>query len=196
MISDCRITDCLLGSAAIGADHSGGQILRCEIVGNRLYFVEQDGGGIQFNESAFEVIDCLFADNPGECLRIYACNPIAILGSTLTENEGGMGGRGAMSAAGSDITITRSILWSNGSHPGVNEVFLSSGTLQLVCCALDSAVVHSEGVITYDGEQVFSDPMFCDPDQGDYTLRADSPCLPANSPCGDLIGASARGCEP
>ncbi|MFH1279973.1 MAG: hypothetical protein ABIK65_16540 [Candidatus Eisenbacteria bacterium] len=43
-----------------------------------------------------------------------------------------------------------------------------------------------------------ADPLFCDPDLGDFTLRSDSPCLPGNHPdgadCG-LIGAFVEGCE-
>ncbi len=37
------------------------------------------------------------------------------------------------------------------------------------------------------------DPLFCDPENGDYTLSANSPCAPRNSPCG-LIGALGVGC--
>jgi hypothetical protein len=42
------------------------------------------------------------------------------------------------------------------------------------------------------------DPLFCDPAAGDYTLAANSPCLPGQHPdgydCG-LIGALGEGCE-
>jgi hypothetical protein len=44
-----------------------------------------------------------------------------------------------------------------------------------------------------------ADPFFCDPDNGDFTLSAQSPCLPGNHPdgvdCG-LIGAFGQGCGP
>jgi hypothetical protein len=44
-----------------------------------------------------------------------------------------------------------------------------------------------------------ADPLFCDPENGDLTLRSDSPCLPGNHPggaaCG-LIGALGEGCAP
>ncbi|MFH1680361.1 MAG: right-handed parallel beta-helix repeat-containing protein [Candidatus Eisenbacteria bacterium] len=42
------------------------------------------------------------------------------------------------------------------------------------------------------------DPLFCDPDNGDFTLCEHSPCLPGNHPdacdCG-LIGAFGQGCS-
>ena len=44
-----------------------------------------------------------------------------------------------------------------------------------------------------------ADPLFCDPDNGDFTLSSQSPCLPGNHPdgadCG-LIGALGQGCDP
>ncbi|MBD3160747.1 MAG: hypothetical protein GF346_01270 [Candidatus Eisenbacteria bacterium] len=52
----------------------------------------------------------------------------------------------------------------------------------------------------YGVEGNFSlDPLFCGPTEGDFTLRADSPCLPGNHPNGDdcrLIGALDEGCSP
>jgi hypothetical protein len=42
-----------------------------------------------------------------------------------------------------------------------------------------------------------ADPFFCDPDAGDFALRADSPCLAGNHPDGascDRIGAAGLGC--
>jgi hypothetical protein len=38
------------------------------------------------------------------------------------------------------------------------------------------------------------DPLFCDPDNEDFTLREDSPCAPANSGGCGLIGAVPVGC--
>jgi hypothetical protein len=45
---------------------------------------------------------------------------------------------------------------------------------------------------------ISEDPLFCDPDLGDFTIRGDSPCAPFSPPneeCG-LIGAWPVGCEP
>jgi hypothetical protein len=43
---------------------------------------------------------------------------------------------------------------------------------------------------------IWLDPLFCDPDNGDFTLRCTSPCAPFTPPneeC-DLIGAWPIGC--
>ncbi len=39
-----------------------------------------------------------------------------------------------------------------------------------------------------------ADPLFCDPENGDFTLGDVSPCLPANNECGVQIGAYGQGC--
>jgi hypothetical protein len=39
-------------------------------------------------------------------------------------------------------------------------------------------------------------PLFCDPDNDNYWLSADSPCLPPNNSCGVQIGAYGQGCGP
>ena len=42
-----------------------------------------------------------------------------------------------------------------------------------------------------------ADPSFCElaPDEsGVFTVQSDSPCAPANSPCGELIGRDPVGC--
>jgi hypothetical protein len=38
------------------------------------------------------------------------------------------------------------------------------------------------------------DPLFCDPESEDFTLRVGSPCLPGHNPDCGLIGASPIGC--
>ena len=38
------------------------------------------------------------------------------------------------------------------------------------------------------------DPLHCDPENGDLTLAANSPCLPENSGACGLIGALGQGC--
>jgi hypothetical protein len=48
------------------------------------------------------------------------------------------------------------------------------------------------------GGNISEDPLFCDPEVGDFTLRGDSPCAPFSPPnpeC-DRIGAWPIGCGP
>ena len=43
---------------------------------------------------------------------------------------------------------------------------------------------------------LWADPLFCEPDSGDYRIEEDSPCAPPNNSCGVLIGAEPAGCSP
>lgn len=42
---------------------------------------------------------------------------------------------------------------------------------------------------------ICADPLFCDPDSGDFTLAGSSPCLPGAHPDCGLMGAHGVGCE-
>jgi hypothetical protein len=41
---------------------------------------------------------------------------------------------------------------------------------------------------------ISADPLFCAPDEGDFTLRADSPCLPERTSCPRPMGGHDVGC--
>ena len=41
-----------------------------------------------------------------------------------------------------------------------------------------------------------ADPLFCDPENGDYSLAANSPCLPDFNEWQVLVGALGEGCAP
>jgi hypothetical protein len=74
--------------------------------------------------------------------------------------------------------------------------------IELTCCDL----YGNSGewpVCIADQENVHGnftgDPEFCAPTEEDFTLAANSPCLPGNHPTGancGLIGAFAEGCQP
>jgi hypothetical protein len=78
----------------------------------------------------------------------------------------------------------------------------ASTDVTLICCDLygneggdwSGCISDQYGV---DGN-FSADPLFCLDDNPDepYSLREGSPCLPENSPCGDLVGAFGQGCGP
>lgn len=45
-------------------------------------------------------------------------------------------------------------------------------------------------------DNISADPWFCDAEDGDYRLAADSPCSPSYNDCGEQIGARGVGCGP
>jgi hypothetical protein len=75
-----------------------------------------------------------------------------------------------------------------------------SGDVAFICCVLSEDGIFGDPDYA---NALFADPLFCDPipcadaptTLGDYSVREDSPCLPENNLCGELIGALGEGCE-
>jgi len=143
---------------------------------------------------------------------------------TFSMNRAGAGG-GGVSGILSSPTIVQCTLYANEAYPGSGISFAQSSVPTLrntviafgaggeaVDCFLESSAALSccdiignaggdwvgciEDQYGIDGN-ISADPLFCDPENGDYTLDACSPCLPGNHPhgvdCG-LIGALGQGC--
>jgi len=99
-----------------------------------------------------------------------------------------------------NASIARTVIWGNCNDYG--EGFDLAGHAVLTCCDVNLNGINPEGIV-FDGPQAYTSPLFCDPTgcgyppefDGDYRVRSDSPCLPENSPCGELIGARGRGCD-
>jgi hypothetical protein len=128
-----------------------------------------------------------------------------IRGSTVWGNAGLRDGdyRGNGIYILGSAQIERSIISGNCDE----DLGIYSRDVTVSCSAIDTlGVFLGEGAaIEYIGENVFDDPLFCDPlpcdgyfpsTEGDYSLQSNSPCLPENSPCGSRIGALGEGCSP
>lgn len=74
---------------------------------------------------------------------------------------------------------------------GANDLVLTS------CDIFGNAGGDWVGPLEGAEEEKFNlhlDPLFCDAEDGDFSLAANSPCLPENSPGGVLVGAWGMGC--
>ena len=74
------------------------------------------------------------------------------------------------------------------------------GTFTLACCDIfgNEGGDWTEGIADQAGTNgnFSADPLFCDPDHGDFALQADSPCAPPGvTDCGQ-VGALPVGCGP
>jgi parallel beta-helix repeat protein len=225
-IRNCIVTNCYSsGSGYGGGIHCGGEMTleNCVVLGN----TGTKGGGIFFNGGG-QAINCLVAGNTASNVGGGISSYDATFeGCTITGNtavEGGgikVGSSGSPVASSSsftnctisgntattyggisthrDVVMTNCILWGNCNQ----EAKAYAGvTLDFYCSDVNSSGVTGPGVINYDVNTIFFDPLFCDPENclsapttaGDYSLAANSPCLPENSPCGMLIGTNAIGC--
>ncbi|GJM44387.1 MAG: hypothetical protein DHS20C21_12290 [Gemmatimonadota bacterium] len=171
----------------------------CLFEGNRSRF---SGGGMAawYPSSSPLITNCVFRNNEstflfGGGLFARASHP-TVVSCTFTGNAADEKGAAIHARAQARVTVKRSLIAFN---VGTESVFCTEGgQVQLACsnvykngegnwtgCIQDQAI----------GNGNFSeDPLFCDADSGDLTLRADSPCAAdAASGCG-LVGALDVGC--
>lgn len=83
------------------------------------------------------------------------------------------------------------------TNPQFPSVFhCAGGPLEILCTDVYAASTPLfTGSCPPDTAGLFhADPRFCDPEAGDYRLDGASRCLPAHSPCGELVGALGAGC--
>jgi hypothetical protein len=201
----------------VSVDNDGGVLLEnCEIGGNDAVF----GGGLNAFRGGILLDGCRVVRN-----RAYLAGAIRIVNagdrsvrvrdSLIARNVGDVAG--AIHCWYGSLRVESTTIVANDSIPSVglvleeSEVSListivaGSGPGRLITClngqtALDCVVIwppQAEGASCGpDGAALFADPLFCDAQSGDYTLRSDSPCIPTQGPAGcGLIGAFGLGCE-
>ena len=132
---------------------------------------DSDGGGILLNDDLDAVISRTFVVNnhaSGNVGGIDVTGTSATINNvTVTGNTSDGGGIGITNA---NVDITNSIVWDN---TGI-EVWVYSGS---------ATVTYSDIEGGFGGEgNIDADPLFTDPDNGDYTLQSpDSPCIDAGT---------------
>lgn len=161
-------------------------------------FVDNTQGFIEevvlLDMSAGTVADCLFARNTSifaAGIHARQCD-LTVVRSTFTELQADQGAAALYTESGS-LAVEHSIFASTSGGPAVR---CSEGAIGMADCN-DLWATAGGG---YAGcppgpHDLAADPLFCDPAASDYSLRADSPCVPPQSPpeCG-LIGAFGVGC--
>ena len=140
-----------------------------------------DGGGIYCtNNSSPKLTNVIIISNTADYGGGIYCNNnsnptftnVTISGNTAEEG-GGIG------CDGSSPSLVNCILWNN--HP--EEVWGSPN------------ISHSDIQGGWEGEgNIDTDPLFCEPDSGDYTLAENSPCVGTGQD-GANMGAFGVGCE-
>ncbi len=156
------------GTGGGGLMASGASIGRCAITGN--VSPGDGGGGVYSVASSFQ-------------------------GCTISGNSGLVGG-GAQAVT---TLFNTTIIWGNCATMQANELY-GDATVTLTCSCVNPSGVT--GAVNYSGGQVFVNPIFCAPAPcasapttlGNYQLGNTSQCLPANSPCGTLVGNFGQGC--
>ncbi|MBU2689787.1 MAG: right-handed parallel beta-helix repeat-containing protein [Candidatus Eisenbacteria bacterium] len=161
-------------SAPAGAGlHGAGEITvdQCAFVGNAA---GQYGGGM-ISDGPVVVTACTFVGNaaPGGGSGVWGGGENAL---SMEKTQIVFGEQGAAVRCPSSIELVCCDIYGNADGDWVG-------------CIEDQYGVNGN---------ISEDPLFCDPENGDFAIRSDSPCAPFSPPneeC-DLIGAFPVGCNP
>ena len=141
--------------------------------------------------------DCLLADNiatvSGGGVYTSSSTP-HIVNTTFYRNSAPTSGS-AVHSCNRETTIENSLIVSCiGPSAVACDI---GGSASLTCCDVFGNGADWTGCIADQfgvNGNISADPMFCDPDNGNFMLDVMSPCAPDNNSCGVLIGAYPVGC--
>ncbi len=181
------------GGLWVGGYTSNVTIINCQILRNSSV----RGGGIYKSSSTLNLNGVVIADNEGDYgggIFNHNSGHLNLSNVTMTNNVATTDfpapGGGIHSHGNSHITLIGSILWDNEPEEVgfnlPNRITLSYSDF----AGGDDGIVfahqlHNRNrryIVFWEDGCIDEDPQFADPDEGDYHLTADSPCIDA----GDL----------
>jgi len=127
----------------------------------------------------------------GELLdtRVYVLDPLhperEVFICTIAGNTAPAGSGFHVLGAG-ELLLTHSIVAANSG--GEAMACGENASAMLSCCDVFGNAGGDSLCGSYS-QNLFTDPLFCDLDAGDYTLALESPCAPDSNSCAVLIGA-------
>jgi parallel beta-helix repeat protein len=205
--SNCTIT----GNSAnqcgggIGFCQSNSTISNCTITGNSA---EWDGGGIWDISSSLTISNCTITGNSAErngggihCLDSSpTVSNCTITGNSAQDENDGYGGGFCCEHDESSPTIINCAVTNNEGA----GIYVFSGSLEITYCDVydnDLGDFDGDGINPYLGVLVTTnangdpcdawmnillDPMYVDPNTGDYHFQETSPCIDAGDPLSPL----------
>jgi predicted outer membrane repeat protein len=204
LIEDCTFRNNSAGAGGAITLYQGlVEIRRCVFEGNSARW----GGGAIYVSYASPVIEeCLFIANRastiGGAIQFRGAYLSPVTRCTFVGNEAAQGGAMGLVEGSLNVPVLDACL-----------IVFQDGGASLFDSSQGSYIIECTNIFGNEGGDWIGDfafwstlngnlsvyPLFCDPDQGDYSLAANSPCLPGNHPAGwncGLIGALGQGCGP
>ena len=142
----------------------------CTFVRNTAYYY---GGGMMINQATAIVEDCTFFAN--------------------TAGVGGSFRGGGIYCHECSPTIVRNII--SHSYYGNGIDCSEAADPQISHCDI-FANAHGDSLCGTHWDNLFEDPLYCDPTSEDLSLCEDSPCLPEGNDWGVTMGGIGQGCGP
>lgn len=144
--------------------------------------------------------DCLFRANSatdGGAVRATSSATPVLTGCNVVANSATSRGGGLFCEGQSLAIVDRSLVVFSTAGPAVECA--GSGAVDITCSNLFGNTGGDWIGCVAGKDSLFgnlsADPLFCDAAGGVYTVRLpDSPCLPENNSCGQVIGFEGGGC--
>ena len=185
VISDCTFTENT-------SEDDGGAVMnyytdlatfdRCIFIGNSAY---STGGAVEngWYTIACEVIfkNCIFGDNTasrgGAVANRSSLVNATFINCTFSGNHADYDGGAMYTTYPSSATVTNCIFWDNEDDGGMDESAQITGSTTTV----NNSCV--QGLDTFSGnDNIDTDPLFVDTNNGDFHLSPGSPCIDAGDP--------------
>jgi len=182
-IRNCTFSKCLANRA--GGMYIGGGypiIINCTFFGNS---VGSRGGGLWNYFASPSIINCIFIKNTSEghggAIYDYTHGQMTITNCLFIDNSANARSGGIESSYGT-LTMTNCILWGNTDGRGMGESAQISRDYGARPGIINYCCIQG-WTGTYGGIGNIGDyPLFIDPDNEDYHLLPDSPCIDAGDP--------------
>ncbi len=170
----------------ISCNYSSPIIMNNTITSNSAIY----GGGISFDRYTSSVIkgNNIHGNSAeeGGGIGCFTFSSPTITNNTIIGNSASTNGGGIYCYYVSAPNVTNTIIWDNTAPTDPNiSVYLS-----------DPFFNYCDVMGSWEGEgNIDADPLFCDAENGDFTVQSDSPVLGAGQDGADM-GAYGVGCEP
>lgn len=179
-IEDCRIFDNTAQFTGGGIAAGGGITMTNTIVArNAVTGPAGAYGGGMFLGGTTSITDCTVVLNaaPNFGSGIFLCQhsperPVTIVRTMVAFNHGSTGIYLDDSIGGSDVTLSCCDVYGNEAGNYGGDLSDQTGS----------------------NDNISEDPLLCDTLAGNFYIFDDSPCAPAHSPCGELIGCRVVAC--
>jgi len=145
------------------------------------------GGGLGFMSNSNPTISfCSITDNNAihsAGIYFHYRTEAIVSNCTISNNTADSYGGGIRLAAECRVTLINSILWDNTPQEAsvisndILTVFYSD-----INGGQDGIQLGEEAQLNWGDGNIDEDPLFVDPDEGDYHLTEDSPCIDAGDP--------------
>jgi hypothetical protein len=162
--------------------HSGGLILGCTFRNN----TGELGGGMYASYGI--VANCLFANNTANRGAGLSGGEPVIANCTFVENVAAEEGGGMYSCSNGAPLVSNCIIRGNSAGTSGDQVFActyeGSGVPRIAFTNIEGSggsTAWDADLGTDGGGNIDADPLFVDPDNGDYRLLPGSPCIDAGN---------------